>query len=286
MDTARLEQWLVAKNQEYRKQDIPQPQRPWLACRDFSLEFKTDLVFGSVEAEAIFDWFEKNSKPGAQHIGCLFEAVYFFDATFWEVNVPIFYGRNKINLWTFLVMPPSTRAALMSDSREVREYACCATDALDYALGIDIILHNGSTSQLAKSLSSNANSYLRSSAQTLRARRPDRSVVQNARLAGEIALKALLCSRYNHDEASMKGFGHNLDRLLEEVVRLTGDQFLDQMRGYLPIFPPIHDRYTGETTDGRFLWNCFRLALALSASFTRITTGIDNRHQLQNQTSI
>lgn len=83
------EEWLTNLNTEFRAAGIEQRRRPWEAIRRYSEDFNTSVNFSSDVAKTIFKWFEANSKPGAHHVGSLYEAVYFYDAQFWVVSIPI-----------------------------------------------------------------------------------------------------------------------------------------------------------------------------------------------------
>ncbi len=91
----QLPKWLAQTNENYRKKNIPPKRRPFWALSDLAKQFNTQINFGSDLANKVFDWFTANTKPGSHAIGTLFTGVFYFDACFWPVSVPIGYFRSN-----------------------------------------------------------------------------------------------------------------------------------------------------------------------------------------------
>jgi hypothetical protein len=68
-----------------------------LALADLSVELQSSIGFNSPLADAVFAWFEQNTKAEAHWIGPLFSGVYFYDATFWKLTIPVIYGTSNVN---------------------------------------------------------------------------------------------------------------------------------------------------------------------------------------------
>jgi hypothetical protein len=280
MDQRELERWLLTKNSEYRQRDIAPKARPFLALSDLSVELQSSILFNSPLANSVFDWFEKNTKADAHWIGSLFAGSYFYDATFWKLTIPLIYGSRKVNALDLLVdMPEAMKAGLKGDNKESWEFAFCAADTIDYALGFDEVLKHKAESELVLQLLQNGDAQLRSCATGLLAQHPNRGIIQAGRLATEIFLKSLLCARANADEAKIREFGHRLPELVKAAFAATQNPDLSKLELSLGIYPSITDRYTGTEEEPRLLWDCYRVALGFGATAIRVLTGRDTRPQ-------
>jgi hypothetical protein len=91
-----LESWLIAANARYREQDLPPKQRPFQAMLDFTGEFNCSLTHDSPLTRAVFDYFYRNSAPGAHRVGSLFRGAFYFDACFWPVEMPLIFGQVQL----------------------------------------------------------------------------------------------------------------------------------------------------------------------------------------------
>jgi hypothetical protein len=120
----QLQKWLAEKNEDYRKKDIPPKRRPFSALCDLAKEFNTPIYFGSELANKVFDWFTANTKLGSHAIGALFTGIFYFDACFWPVSIPIGYGTFKLNALAALeAMPEKMKKQLQQNKNEIWIYA-------------------------------------------------------------------------------------------------------------------------------------------------------------------
>jgi hypothetical protein len=139
LNEEQFEKWLNEKNQSYRAKDIPPKQRPFLALSDLSNEFKITIFFGSKLANQVFEWFEKMTQAGSHAIGTLFTGVYFFDACFWPVSIPVGYGMMKVNALDALeTMPKILKEQLQNNVDELWSYTLYFVDCFDFTLGSEI----------------------------------------------------------------------------------------------------------------------------------------------------
>lgn len=281
MDPNELKSWLAERNSEYRREDVPPKARPFKALADLSIKLRTSIYLGSDLANTVFIWFEENSKADAHFIGALFEGAYFYDATFWRLVIPVFYGTVKLNgLDLARDMPDAIKESLKRDVKEFWEFASCVADTTDYAVGFEEIHARKGESELLLQLLRNADAQLRSCTAGLLAQRPNRSVIQAGRLATEIFMKAILCKKGNASAASIKKLGHDLGKILNAAFTATKSQDLKRLEPYLSVYPEIGNRYTGTEEEPRFLWHCYRVALAVGSTVIRLLTGRDTRPQL------
>lgn len=130
-------EWLKKINREFRDAGIEPRTRPWKALSRYSVEFKAKFTLSSPIATEIFQWFESQSKPGSHHIGNLYDSVYYFDAEFWTVSIPIFYGKVQLNAMDCLQeMPEAIKTELASTPNLAWDYTMYWADCLDYGVGI------------------------------------------------------------------------------------------------------------------------------------------------------
>ena len=96
------EAWLVAANERFRQLNIPPKRRPFEALRELSVSQRLSIGLNSPAAEKVFKWFLAHTQPGSHAIGALFTGVFYYDACFWPVTVPVFYGRVQLNAFDAL----------------------------------------------------------------------------------------------------------------------------------------------------------------------------------------
>jgi SseB protein N-terminal domain len=129
-------EWLSNLNDQFSKHDVPHSQRTWRAMAEWSKRNHTSLAYDSWRCEFITTWFAGHIKPAADHIGLLAKAAYFYDATFWPVEVPIILGQPEGNPLDLLAMPASVRMRLLADRNELYLYLKFWADCVDYYYGI------------------------------------------------------------------------------------------------------------------------------------------------------
>ena len=168
------EEWLVNLNTEFRAAGIDQRRRPWEAIRHYSEDFNTSVNFSSDVAKTIFRWFEAHSKPGAHQVGSLYEAVYFYDAQFWVVSIPITFGTVQLNALDCVhEMPDGIKNEMMANPRQSWDYVIYWADCLDYGMGIDDLRKMQGLNEFGLQLLMSADQELRSATSILSQHRPD-----------------------------------------------------------------------------------------------------------------
>ena len=96
------EGWLDDFNRRMAQEGIPYRQRPFCAKEEWTKVNKCSVVFGSKLANDVFEWFYRNSPPEAHHIGPLYRGLFYYDAYFWPVEIPIAYGTVRLDPWDML----------------------------------------------------------------------------------------------------------------------------------------------------------------------------------------
>lgn len=266
--------WLNKINQEFREAGIEQHKRPWEALSRYSLEFKASFTLSSSIATEVFEWFKAQSKPGAHQIGSLFESVYYFDAEFWPVSIPIMYGTVRVNAIDCLQeMPAALKAELASASKSAWDYVVFWADCIDYGLGIGELLHRTDLDGFGLQLMAAGDQELRSAVAFLKERRPSSRAILPCRMAIEIFLKAYIALKEGLTEKQAKNFNHNLEKCFDRFVEVSGYSEWAQLKSKLKIFPPIQDRYSKQSVPMRAVWEGFAFAQSVGTMIVREKTG-------------
>lgn len=277
------EEWFQQVNREFREQDIQVRQRPFLALERYCKDYRVhSIALNSTPANAIFDWFYANTKPESHHIGPLFTGAFYYDACFWPVEIPVGYGRFKLEAPDSLRgMSDSLKRELVSVPRDTWSYALFWVDCLDYGYGFDEVRKTGRLNPFAMSLITNADRELRASISQLIDHRPNSKAAMSSRMAVEMYLKAFLAHEAGLSETEVKAFNHRLSDLVKECGRIAPNHDLMKIEGDLAVFPAIHERYTGDEISHVVLWRAYGVAQYSAASVIRSFTDRDTRAQLQ-----
>src|SRR5262249_16210108 len=82
------EVWLEEFNTKMASKGVPHIARPFKALSEWTRIHPVKILMNSQEATAVFEWFYRNSPPGAHNLGPLFTGIFYFDAVFWPVKIP------------------------------------------------------------------------------------------------------------------------------------------------------------------------------------------------------
>jgi hypothetical protein len=250
------EDWLKACNERLSMAGVPHKSRPWRALLEWGKETGSQFeLVGSPMADAVFQWFYDRSPAGAHLVGPAFSGAFFYDVAFWEVGIPMGYGRCRLDARDSLIgMPNKVQETLYRNAPQLNEYICVWTDCVDYAYGwldLDVDRRAGFGPQLLTS----ADGLLRTAATQLCQTPPAMQGMGSARLATELFLKAYLCYHGGlTPETARKTYGHNLERLLDSISACGTDREFEGWRQHLRRFPDISERYDGATYDLHVLW--------------------------------
>jgi hypothetical protein len=132
------EAWLLAANARYRRTDIPPKQRPAQAWREYAVEHGLALDTRHPITIRIFAWFRARASPSSIAVGHFFQGVFFWDAVFWPLDVPVIFGTARINVFDRLAtMPPQLKAELAQDRRALDDLIACCASAIDIAMSVE-----------------------------------------------------------------------------------------------------------------------------------------------------
>jgi hypothetical protein len=112
--------------------------------------------------------------------------------------------------------------------------------------------------------------------------RPSPKAIESARMALEMALKALLCLDPDvTPEVVKQRYSHNLTRLLDDALKTPAGVGLGPVKGLLVAFPAVGARYDGEEYPSVRLWAAYQAAQFACTAVVRSITGRDIRNSLQ-----
>lgn len=268
-------------NEEFRKEQIPPIQRPFLALSKLSKENSCSIYFHSPEAKKVFDWFEKNTKPESHHLGSLYKGVYFFDASFWEVSIPVAFGRFELNgLDSLIGMPDSLKSDLSNDNEEFWIYALHFANCVDYGLGYGEAANSKSLSDRTKKFLENGHREISGAVSQLLEKRPNTKAILSLRMSAEIFLKAFLIQEINITDDELKKIGHSIKKCAKECNKVKQSNDFEVIMKSEKVFPSVSDRYDGDNYTPFQAWEAMVVAQHTASSVVRFYTDRDTRAQL------
>jgi hypothetical protein len=268
---ADLEDWLKSVNRELGEQGVPHRRRPFDAIARYSNEKRVSVDLSSPLSRDIFHWFRDHAPPGGHAMGSMFESVYFYDAAFWLVSIPIIYGTVSLSALDSLdEMPAPVRANLEQDGRLTWDYVAYWADCVDYGLGMDDFRKSAVGNEFARGLVLAADSELRSAVELLHQPRPQAQALLVCRTAVELLLKGFVATKGHLDEAKAKNeLGHNLHKAFDLFLEVSGYAHWRPIKVRLDVFPPISARYEPRAATLEQLWTAFSLVQSLGAVLVR-----------------
>lgn len=274
-------QWLESANERYRQAHRPPMRRVFQAMQELSKERGRPLVLGSPAADKIADWFVAHTKPGSHAIGALFTGAFYFDASFWPVTIPIFYGTHRFDpLDSLQSMPDPIKQALWRkpDGRSVLLHYWC--DCFDYAVGFDALRKGPGLDSRARALLVNAEGELKGAIAQLLLDRPNLKAILGLRLACEIFLKFFLVHQQKLTDEQLKKHSHRLEGLARECFKVVPLPDFEIIANGVVAYPAVADRYTGSEKTLLEVFNGAFIAQLTAATVTRHISGQDCRQSI------
>ncbi|WP_297809563.1 hypothetical protein [uncultured Methylophaga sp.] len=285
MDDSALEEYLLKLNSEFSSSGLEHKKRPWEALRRYSTDHNVSVSISSSTADRIFKWFEKRSKPGANEIGSLFNSVYFYDGEFWDISIPLSYGRVQLNALDSLAeMPSPIKAQLMNENNELWKYTIFWADCVDYAHGLEDLTKTGKISGFGKELLFAGSQELKTAIQLLSQNKPDPRSILNSRMAVEIFIKSFIALKIGLSQSEAKSLGHNLVKGLKRFVEVSGYEDFMKIEKDLKIFPRVEERYKEQSLTRGDLWLAFTIAQSFGTIVAREFTGRNTLEQVFSHT--
>ncbi len=276
-----LNEWLAAANRRYAAEGLPHKTRPFRALSDYTAENKCSLTFDHPIAKAMFEWFYAHSPPGAHHVGSIYEGVYYYDATFWPVSVPIIFGTVSVNALDCLItMPEQIKQQLSMSPGDASSYAEHWINCMDYGYGHSDIEQMRELKPKTMSLLAAADGEIRGAASQLLEQRPNLKAKLNLRMAVEIFLKALLVEKLDLAEKDLKAISHNLSDAAKTCAEATEIDDFATIQSRVSIFPSISSRYEAPDWPASAVWEAAALAQFTAAAVARCLGGRNLRRDL------
>ena len=273
----KLEAWLRERNAEFRSDDVPPKQRPWIAWLEWANHMGESISLNDAVVKEIFGWFERNSKAGLQYINPLYLGAYYYDSVFWPVVIPVVFGRVQLDARESLrTMPDGVAASLFTNRNELSDFMSLWGNCLDYGFGIDH-LHSAPPNTFAKELFASADKRLTATVSLLLLDPPNASSMEASRMATEMFLKAYLAATSGLTENGAKQIGHNLEDALNRCLSANPQSELKVIRSSLIVFPDVGDRYKGIERPLGILWKAYETAQSVGTTICRSLTGRDVR---------
>ncbi|MBU1056497.1 MAG: hypothetical protein KKC46_22105 [Proteobacteria bacterium] len=260
-------------NEEFRKEDIEPRRRPFEALRRISMQTNRSIIFPSAEADFVFKWFEANTKPGAHTVGFQHQGTYYYDSTFWSVNIPIIFGSVQLNALDALhEMPQKIKDNLYGNRKAIWDYIIFWADCIDFGYAYDDLYKDKNHDTFGRQLLCAGYEELSSATTLLLEHRPNKRAIMNCRMATEMLLKCFIALKDGLTETQAKKLGHNLENIFVNFLEVSGYQHLAEIKNLLRVFPDIHERYKAQEADNLSLFNGYCFAQSIGALIARAFT--------------
>ena len=260
------EEWLKKTNLLLREQGIEPRRRPLEAIRMYAEQNKTSVSFSSPLARTIFDWFYDNTKPGSHNTGALYESVYFFDSSFWLIQIPLIYGRVELNPISSLKnIPDSLKNDLMNNPKSGWDYNFFWADCVDYGFGIDDLYKDKKLNRFGIQLLMAGDQELRAATALLIQDRPQQRALLTCRMATELFIKSYIALKDQLSERQARSIGHDLFKAFDRFIEASGLKEWIPLRDQLSVFPAVNERYSEHNCKLDKLWSGFSIAQSFGA---------------------
>jgi hypothetical protein len=251
------------------------------ALSELSTRISRPIVIGSPLADQVFEWFKTNTKPGAHAIGAMFTGVFYYDASFWPVTIPVGYGEFHLNPLNALEsMPAPLRQTLWQETTPRGVYLHYWADCFDYGYGVDILLRSERLDERARRFLKNADGELRTAVAPLLTLRPTLKAILGFRMACEIFMKVFLIQEKNLSDQDLRTLGHHIDRLARACSDVRPLKEFDLIEQGANAFPGVAERYDGEPKNPYVVFDAAFLTQLTAATITRLYSPYDTRPQM------
>lgn len=255
------DEWLEQANATLAGQGEIPKRRPLKALGMWAMETQQSLALGSSAHTHITAWFERSTsydRDARQPAG---RSAFFWDLTFFAVRMPIPFGSPEFDPFSLFEKTPNDVVIRIKGAEQSRkEFLDHFMNAFGVFLSrLDLSSYFDLNPSLTGQLMAAAYQHLSSATSILLDATPNSKALQDARMAVEIALKAVLTSKLGHTDATLKKeFGHRLDKLHATLTTVVPDPGFTLAE--LNVFPDIHARYSDNPASPATLWEGYALA--------------------------
>lgn len=261
--------WLKKINQELSAAGVEHKRRPVEAILRYSLLFKNIPISDEVSKE-IYDWFQAHIKQGVLQIECRNESIYFFDAEFWVIYIPIHYGSINIDILSCLRdMPTTIKNEIIASSAIALEYKNFWDDCYVYEMGLGEIISNKKFNKFGIQTLEAADQHLKTAVKLLKDKSSDSQSAQTCTLAFEIFLKAYLVIKYDFTEEKLISLNHHLKKIFKEILKLSNNKNWLPIESKIKLFPKTTERYKKQILSKKEIWELFLASQTVGAIIVR-----------------
>ena len=209
-------------------------------------------------------------------LGGVFDSVYYFDAEFWSVSIPIVFGTVALNAVDSLCdMPDSVKKDLMSNPQTAWDYTVYWADCLDYGMGVAEVGNMARLDGFGRELVRAGDQELRSAIAQLKGTRRDARAILSCRMATELFLKAYIALKCGLAQKQAKELGHNLKEAFDRFIEVSGYERWKPLKSKLAVYPPVHGRYEKQDVAPSAVWEGVAFAQSIGTVIAREHTGRD-----------
>lgn len=230
------------------------------------------------EKEYALQWMQERCKPNCDNLPRSILAFY-FDTEFWELNIPLSYGKVQIKPLEYLSMPISLKTLLEQNANNADYYTKYWIDCFDFEYGLrEIPPALYETNSFAIKLLLSGAQNLNAATASLLYTTHNNQIIMSIRMALEMFIKSYIAfndpstKTYKEKEKQAKNIGHDLKKGLEILQTLTAIKINAKIFDTLELFPSIHQRYSPENMEIQNIAQCYELTLRLGVMVTRSIT--------------
>jgi hypothetical protein len=263
-------EWLEEVNAGFTAREVAHGQRSWEAIRVWSeANGGLPVCAASPRAERIQAWFRENINPTSAQSGALATGAFFHDTSFWEVTIPVCYGRPTFNPLEMLRMPASVKRRFASDQNDPYVFLKFFADTYDYFYTVEDILPTLATKPFLAGFVGAGREQITQAAALLLGRNPNPKAAEAARFALEMFLKTYLIVNAGFGEKELKAFSHRMEALLDRCLAIDAKSELRQLELKLGLYPDVGARYRTDPIAPKALWAMYYAAQNAGATVLR-----------------
>lgn len=274
-------EWLVAFNDECRKQEIPAGERPFRALERLAEEneqkaarFQLLLSHLATPAfNAIYAFFKANTSLGRDHSVPYRQTCFLYDTAFWPVIVPVIYGQCVVDPIRFVVgMPPTLFRDLGFNSR--------ARDQLDahwfdcsHHMNNQRLIDSAELPELARSFLAGGEKNLLAAVESLLAIPPNAKAAELSRDSFESTLKGFAVLKTGLTLRDAITIRHDLPKLVRRCAPALPAIEQVRLEQAYALYPQVDARYEKTVFPLRQLWECYSEAQHAMTISLRLIAG-------------
>lgn len=281
LSNSELLHWLSTMNRRYAAEGMPHRARPFQAMCDFTSEHNCTIAMGDPLAQRIFDWFYEQSPPGSHQIGTAYTGIYLYDAAFWPVHIPLFYGQVSIDALNCLeTMPEQIKKNLEAVPKDNWLYIGHWANCMDYGYGQMDLMEESKLRPRTLQFLGAAHSELIGANSQLLEPRPNVKAILGMRMAAEIFLKATLIQELDLTEKQLMKISHKLEDASNACADATKEDVFAKIAQRVSVYPSVSARYDDTKWSIFAVWEAATLTQLVAAAVTRLYTERDIRSSI------